>query len=49
MMVIVTIVVGDDIVASEIDGVGTGNLEVDTLVLSNGNIERLLVVLESGQ
>lgn len=45
-MVVVAIVVGNDIVSSEIDGVGTGNLEVDTLVLSNSNVEGLLVVLE---
>jgi hypothetical protein len=34
-----------DIVASEVDGVGTGNLEEDALSLTDHDIEWLLVVL----
>jgi hypothetical protein len=45
VVVVVTIVVGDYIVASEIDGVSTRNLEENALVLGNGNIEWLLEVL----
>merc|ERR1711977_4176 len=45
MVVIVTIFLRNDIVASEVDGVGTRNLEEDTLMLANGDIERLLEVL----
>jgi hypothetical protein len=45
MVVVVTIVVRNYIVASEIDGVGTRDLEENALVLGNGNIKWLLEVL----
>jgi hypothetical protein len=34
-----------DVVASEEDAVGTRDLEVDALVLTDGNVQRLLEVL----
>jgi hypothetical protein len=45
MVVVVSVIVGDNVVASEVDGVRASDLEENTLVLSDGNIEGLLVVL----
>jgi hypothetical protein len=47
MMVVVSVVIGDNIIASKVDGVGTSDLEEDSLILCNCNVKRLLVVLES--
>ena len=40
-----SVIIGDNIVASEVDGVRASNLEENTLILSNGDIEWLLVML----
>lgn len=42
-----SVVIWDEIVSGQIDGVATGDLEVDVLVLPDGDIECLLVVLET--
>lgn len=44
-MMIMAIVIWDNIVTGEVDGVGARNLEENALVLGNGDVERLLVVL----
>lgn len=36
---------GNDVVTGQVDGVGTGDLEENTLLLTNGDVERLLAVL----
>lgn len=45
MVMIVTIVVWDNVVASKIDSMGPGNLEEYAFVLGNGDVQGLLVVL----
>lgn len=45
LVVLAVGVVRLDVVAGQEDAVGAGNLEVDALVLTNGDVERLLVVL----
>ena len=45
MVVVVAIIIRDDVVASEVDCVGTGDFEEDSLILSDGDVEGLLVVL----
>lgn len=45
MVMVVSIVVRNNVVAREVDGVGARDLEENALVLGNGNIKRLLVVL----
>lgn len=40
-----SVIIRNDIVASEVDGVSTRDLEENALVLSDGNVERLLIVL----
>jgi hypothetical protein len=45
MVMVVAVVIRNHVVASEIDSVSAGNLEENTLVLSNGDIKRLLEVL----
>lgn len=45
MMVVVSVIIRDNIVTSDIDGVGTSDLEEDSLILADGEIKSLLVVL----
>ena len=45
MVVVVSVIIRDNIVASEVDGMRASNLEENTLILSDGNIEGLLVML----
>jgi hypothetical protein len=45
VVVVVSIVVRDNVVTSEVNGVGARHLEENALVLGNGNIKSLLVVL----
>ena len=45
MVVVVSIIVGNDVVTSEENRVSAGDLEENLLVLSDGDIERLLIVL----
>ena len=40
-----SIIVGNNVVAGEVDGVGARNLEENTLILGNSDVERLLIVL----
>lgn len=40
-----SIVIWNEVVAGKVNGVGTGNLEEDALVLTDGDVERLLPVL----
>ena len=40
-----SVIVRDNVIAGEIDGVGAGDFEEDTLILSNSDIESLLVML----
>lgn len=42
-----SIVIRDEIVASKVDGVGSSDLEEDTLILVDGDVEWLLVCLIS--
>lgn len=45
MVVVVSIIVRNNIVASEVDCVSSRDLEEDVLVLGNGNVKGLLIVL----
>ena len=45
MVMVVSIIVRDNVIASEVDGVGAGDFEENALVLSNGDIQGLLVML----
>lgn len=45
VVVVVSIIIGNNIVTSEIDSVGSSNLEENTLVLTDSDIQWLLVVL----
>jgi len=45
MTTVDTIVNGDNIVASEVDGVRSGDFEKYALIFPNGDVKRLLVVL----
>jgi hypothetical protein len=45
VVVVVSIIVWDQVVTSEVNGVGSGSLEEDALILTNGDVEGLLVVL----
>jgi hypothetical protein len=45
VVTVVSIIVRDNVVASEIDGVGAGDFEENALILSNGDIKGLLVML----
>jgi hypothetical protein len=44
-MMVVTIVVRDNVVASEVDGMCAGYLKEDAFVLGNSDVKGLLVVL----
>jgi hypothetical protein len=45
MVVVVSVIVRNDVVTSEEDRVSAGDLEKNLLVFSDGDIERLLIVL----
>lgn len=45
MAVVVSIIIGNNVISSEVDRVGTTDLEIYALVFSDGDIKGLLVML----
>lgn len=45
VMVVVSVIIRDNVVSGQVNGVGARNFEEDTLILGDSNIERLLVIL----